>query len=76
MIKELMLSYFCHSVCCLCFKLNTNKYYYSLISKYTNNFKFLMGGKESKLKERFLFAIVANKEGDVANFLKVTTILP
>jgi len=30
-----------------------------------------MGGKESKLKERFLFAIVANREGDVANFLKV-----
>jgi hypothetical protein len=30
-----------------------------------------MGAKEAKLKEQFLFAIVANKEGDVANFLKV-----
>lgn len=30
-----------------------------------------MGGKESKLKEKFLFAIVANKEGEVVNFLKV-----
>jgi hypothetical protein len=30
-----------------------------------------MGGQESKLKEQFLYAIVANKEGDVANFLKV-----
>jgi len=28
-----------------------------------------MGAKETKLKEQFLFAIVANKEGDVANFL-------
>lgn len=30
-----------------------------------------MGAIESKVKEQFLFAIVANKEGDVANFLKV-----
>lgn len=30
-----------------------------------------MGAKETKLKEKFLFAIVANKEGEVANFLKV-----
>jgi len=30
-----------------------------------------MGAKESKLKEQFLFAIVANKEGDAANFIKV-----
>ena len=30
-----------------------------------------MGGQESKLKEQFLYAIVANKEGSVANFLKV-----
>jgi hypothetical protein len=28
-----------------------------------------MGAKEAKLKEQFLFAIVANKEGEVANFL-------
>lgn len=31
-----------------------------------------MGAKETKLKEQFLFSIVANKEGDCANFLKVT----
>ena len=30
-----------------------------------------MGAKETKLKEQFLFSIVANKEGDCANFLKV-----
>jgi hypothetical protein len=30
-----------------------------------------MGAKESKIREQFLFAIMANKEGDVANFLKV-----
>jgi hypothetical protein len=34
-----------------------------------------MGGQESKLKEQFLYAIVANKEGDVANFLKVQPLL-
>ncbi len=31
-----------------------------------------MGAKEAKLKEQFLFAIVANKEGEVANFLQVS----
>jgi hypothetical protein len=30
-----------------------------------------MGAKEGKLKEQFLYAIVANKEGEVVNFLKV-----
>ena len=30
-----------------------------------------MGGKEAKLKEQFLFSIVAKREGEVANFLKV-----
>jgi len=30
-----------------------------------------MGNKEGKLKEAFLFAIVANHEGEVANLLKV-----
>lgn len=30
-----------------------------------------MGAAETKLKERFLFAIVSNKEGDVVNILNV-----
>lgn len=33
-----------------------------------------MGSQEAKLKEQFLFAIVANKEGECANFLKVSDI--
>ncbi len=35
-----------------------------------------MGAKEGKLKDQFLFAIVANKEGDVVNFLKVSLLYP
>ena len=30
-----------------------------------------MGAKESKIRERFLFAIVANKEGEVKNLVTV-----
>lgn len=31
-----------------------------------------MGAKEAKLKEHFLFTIVANREGECANFLSVS----
>jgi hypothetical protein len=31
-----------------------------------------MGSKESKLKERLLYDIVANREGDLKNLLEVT----
>ena len=34
-----------------------------------------MGTADSKLKERYLFAIVANKEGDLAQILTVKSLI-